>query len=70
MDCPACHSLHFESNHIDETPFVAAAHEAVQLRHFGQIESAREQLMRLAAIRIENFLALRWKCPCGARFDG
>ena len=70
MDCPECGGCRYESNLIDEAPFVAAARDAAQLRYFGKYDAAAHVLNVLSCVRIENYLRPRWHClDCGSRFD-
>lgn len=68
--CPHCGGSDYEDNRSDERLYIEAAKEAPRLRFEGRIEEALEILTALYAIRIGNFLRPRWRCSCGARFDG
>lgn len=69
--CPGCQRAEYRSALIDESPFAEAAAQAQQLCFFGEVDAARELLMRLAAVRVENTIRLPWLCCiCSARFDG
>lgn len=68
--CPNCGSDHFESNHLDEALYKAAALEAPRLRFEGNTEDAIEVLTALYAIRIINFVRPQYRClACGSAFD-
>lgn len=70
MTCPNCGSCQFESNLIEEAPYVMAAQSAPQLRYFGQSSDAAHVLSALSIVRIANFLRPRWRCTlCEAKFD-
>jgi hypothetical protein len=68
--CPNCGSDLYESNRIDEAPFLLAAQDAPQLRHFGQMDAAVLLISTLGLVRLKNFLRPEWICvSCGAQFD-
>lgn len=68
--CPNCGSDDFRSNLIDEKPFREAARGAKMLRKFGHLAAAGDVLIRLASVRIINFLRHKFECnACGAQFD-
>lgn len=68
--CPNCGSLNSKSNLINETPFRKAAGSAAMLRQFGHSGAAADVLIRLASVRIINFLRLKRCCQdCGVTYD-
>ena len=68
--CPHCGSDDYGSNLIDEGPFRQAARGAKMLRALGHNGAAADVLMRLASVRIINFLRPRHECrACGVQFD-
>ncbi|MFZ5746913.1 MAG: hypothetical protein ACOY45_04560 [Pseudomonadota bacterium] len=70
MICPGCGSSYYQSNLIDETPYVVAAQDAPQLKHFGQLDAAACLLGALGTVRLVNFLRPKWRClECGGKFD-
>lgn len=69
--CPCCGSDAYQSNLLDETPYREAARSASLLRRLGASQLAADLLVRLASVRIANFLRLRWRClECGVTFHG
>lgn len=68
--CPNCGSCSYQSALVDEAPYRMAARGAGALRWFGDTQAAADVLARLAIVKIQNFLSLRWTCSeCGASFD-
>ena len=68
--CPRCGSDECKSTWIDESPFRDAAASADMLRHFGDLATAGDVLTRLALVRVQNFLRLKWECcACGVQYD-
>lgn len=68
--CPNCGNDESKSNLIDETPFRQAARSATMLRYLGHVGAASDLLIRLATVRITNFLRLKREClACGIHYD-
>lgn len=68
--CPNCQSSERDDCRTDESIYAEAARDVAELRHDGRIGEALEILTALYAVRIANFLKVRWLClTCGARYD-